>query len=147
MFAPDETPGRRKNWGVVYGLLGLMGMFVLIPQFTPQSLDIPYWVTLIWGLGMLLGFGTASVSSFVDKRFMWLENASSWLGNAGLSVYVVTLVQSVLVGGALGKTPQTLGFVALLVIMVSRSYRLQKQLKTVRRLKEIVRIAHRNDME
>lgn len=147
MFAPDETTGRRKNWAIVYGLLTLMGFFVLLPPFSPQSLSVGIVLTLVWGIGMVIGFGVSSFSAFVDKKYLWLENAASWLGNAGLSVYVITLIQSVLVEGSLGKTPQTLGFIALLVIMVSRSFRLQRHLKTVRRLREIVRIAHRNDME
>lgn len=147
MFAPDETTGRRKNWGIVYGLLALMGFFVLLPPFSPQSLPITYLLTGLWGYGMVIGYGLSSFSAFVDKRYLWLENAASWFGNAGLSVYVITLIQSVLVDGSLGKTPQTLGFIALLVIMVSRSFRLQRHLKVVRRLREIVRIAHRNDME
>ena len=147
MFAPDETTGRRKNWGVVYGLLALMGMFVLIPAFSPKSLNTNFILTLMWGIGMVAGYGTSSVAAFIDKKFVWIENSASWLGNAGLSVYVITLVQSVLIDGALGKTPQTLGYIALLVIMVSRSFRLQRHLRMVRRLKEIVRIAHRNDVD
>lgn len=145
MFSPDETPGRRRNWGAVYAVLSLMGLSVLIPPLSPTSLGIGPGLTFAWGLLMLVGWGVSAFSAFYGRRLLWMENSGSWLGNAGLSIYVITLIQSVLVDGSLGKTPQTIGYVALLLIMVSRSFRLQRYLKTVRRLKEIVRIAHRND--
>jgi len=144
MYAPDETPGRRKNWGVIYIILTLMGLFALIPSFAPVKLGIGWPWILAWGLPMLVGFGASALAAFNDNKWVWLENTAAWLGNAGLSVYVLTLVQSVAMAGT-ASLPGTLGYIALLVIMVSRAYRLQRYLKKQRRLKEIVRIAHRND--
>lgn len=145
MYAPDETPGRRRNWGAVYTVLALMGLALLVPGLSPTSLSVSPELLAASGILMFAGFGTSAVAAYTGAKFVWIENSSSWLGNAGLSIYVVTLLQSVVVEGALGKTPQTLGYIALLVIMVSRSFRLQRHLKTTRRVKEIVRIAQRND--
>lgn len=145
MFSPDESPGRRRNWAAAYVVLGVMGLSVLLPVFQPQSLSVGLELMIVWGSTMLLGYGFATYATiFGGTKNLWIENSGSWLGNAGLSIYVVTLIQSVIVEGSLGKAPQTLGYIALLVIMVSRSYRLQRQLRTTRRLKEIVRIANRN---
>lgn len=146
MFSPDETPGRRRNWASVYFILALMGAGVLVPTFQPQTLTLGIGWTILWGAFMLLGYGSAAGAALLGSRKMvWLENAGSWLGNAGLSIYVVTLIHAVVVEGSLGRTPQTLGYTALLVIMVSRSFRLQRHLKTERRVKEIIRIANTND--
>lgn len=149
MFSPDESLGRRRNWAGVYGLLSLMGLAVTIPPFSPTSLGISPELTFAWGITMFVGFGLASVAALIDKtkRLVWIENSGAWLGNAGLSIYVITLIQAVVVSGELGRTPQMLGFVALLVIMVSRAYRLQRHLKQMRQLKEIVKIAHRNELD
>lgn len=144
MFSPDETPGRRRNWGVVYTLLSGAGLAVMVPLFTP-NVGLSEGITLAWGALVFIGYGVAAFSAYTGRRFVWLENSGSWLGNAGITVYVIAVGQLFTSQTDLNKLPGLLALLALLVILVSRSFRLQRHLKTVRRIKEIVRIAHRND--
>lgn len=146
MYSPDETVGRRRNWGAVYTILFLTGVTVLTPSLTPQTLSLSNWLLLVWGGLMVVGFGPAAIAAFTGRtRFVWVENSGAWLGNAGVSIYVTSVLQTILVEGMITRVPLFLGYLALLVILVSRSFRLQRNLKTERRVREIVRIAQRND--
>jgi len=145
MFSPDEKPGRRKNWGAAYILLALMGLSVVLPLTRPVSLDLGYTITMVWGFLMLLGYGLAACVAFSGNRMIWIENSAVWLGNTGLSIYVIAVVQSVVVEDVLGKTAQAMGYVALLTLLVSRALRMQRWLRQERRLKEIIRIAEKNN--
>lgn len=145
MYSPDESAGRRRNWGAVYTLLALAGVTVLTPGLTSEALTISNWLIFIWGGALVLGFGSAAVAAFSGRRFVWVENSGSWFGNVGIAIYVVSLMQTIFVDGEYTRTPATVGYLALLLILVSRSYRLQRQLKIEKRIKEIVRIAQRND--
>lgn len=148
MYAPDETQEKRRNWGAVYTFLMLMGVSFILPATSPTTLAISLTLTLAMGTLMVLGYGASAVATlFLGKKFMWIENASSWLGHAGLVTYVATSIQSIITAEATfgNRAPLVFGFLALLVVMVSRSFRLQRHLKVLRNLKEIVRIANRND--
>lgn len=145
MFTPQESSGRRKNWGAVYVILAILGLLVLTPYFRPQTLGISANLAVGWGALMLIGYGTAAVGAFCSGARLWLENAGAWLGHAGLSIYVVVLVQAAVVYGEVGRAPQTVGFIALLVILVSRSFRIQSYLKKMRQLTDIVRNTQNRD--